>query len=148
MGVFSETATREKPMLRAISSLVTSGREGALLDYISYEAASAFAEENGAIMSPYKNGSANDTLYFYLDIFGVEYHICVQRWMEDDTLLRVILKAKEDETMKRMFPLMMENDTLLRVILKAKEYERMKRIMLPLMRLEAGCSSKVLSISC
>jgi len=101
-GIFSGKARREEAMLKAIQSLILSGQESETLSHIYYEAASGFAKENGANMSPYKNDPDDDTLIFYLDVFGEAYHICVQRWKKDDTFLTVTLKAKQDEKMKHI----------------------------------------------
>jgi len=96
--VLTKKQRRNRVIMFEIQKLIVTGQEVAILKHLYYDAAKSFAEEHGASMSPYKNDPADDCIIFEMSIRNEAYSICVQRWMEDETMLTVKtkFKAKDD----------------------------------------------------
>jgi hypothetical protein len=88
---------RSRVIMYEIRKLIATGREEVILKHVYYEAAKGFAAEHGASMSSYRNDPEDDCLMFNLIVDGSEYHVCVQRWMKDETMLTVRTKERARE---------------------------------------------------
>jgi len=110
MGLFSslfgeKKERRNKAVMIEIHNLIASQQNDTILKHLYYEAAKSFAKEHGALMSPYENDPEDDTLIIDLDINGVKYTICFQRWMKDETMLSVKIKDNHIMTVDELINL-------------------------------------------